>query len=233
MLRHFLTVVAGLSLLTGCAGHSVTSSPAPPAATLAPVPTGAILLAQENDPTRHDPRNITVCQEYLEHVAKERQVDAAQSRAIDIRTFWLDKRPTPSASANCQEALDNYDFERAAGEIKKIRPAATGNGPFLVAYIRGNAAPRLIIDGSAADTDEKLRAAVADYLAVAGDPATYRAASAGVRAAPPRQRRSVCERLASANPFSGGTGSNVSVGAYFAVLAAILVAEVAICAIGA
>ena len=231
MLRHSLTVVACLSLLAACAGRSVTSSPAPPTAALAPPPMGAILLTQESDPTRHDPRNVAVCEEYIAYVSKEGQGDAAQSRARDIiRTFWLDKRPTPSTPASCQEALDDYDFERADSEIKKLRPAVTGKGPFLVTYNRA-AAPRLVVDGSAVDTDETLRAAVADYLASAGDRAARRAASTAVAAARPRRRRTVCEVLLDADTRFDGTG-NMSVGAYFAGLAVILVAEAAICAIG-
>jgi hypothetical protein len=89
----------------------------------------------------------------------------------------------------------------------------------------------VIVDGSAADTDEKVRTAVADYLAVAVDLAKDRTASVAVGATPPRQRRSLCDRLLGVSP-AGSTG-NISVGAYFAALTAILVAEVAICAIGA
>ncbi len=106
------------------------------------LPNGLILLRKGDDAV-----NQSICQAFVDYVASEEDLLAADAEAKVISTYWPLAK-IPGSLTNCDALLRNYDYARSLS-IRSKYGLANAQGPVFLAV--GNATEYFALDLSRAD----------------------------------------------------------------------------------
>ncbi len=106
------------------------------------LPNGLILLRKGDDAV-----NQSICQSFVDYVAAEEDLLAADAEAKVISTYWPLAK-IPGSLTNCEALLKNYDYARSLS-IRSKYGLANAQGPVFLAV--GNATEYFALDLSRAD----------------------------------------------------------------------------------